>query len=168
MNVQSAAVFILLATLFLAASAWGMWKLNVVATSRITYPLRSSALFVGFQVFVLPAAILASTLGLEILYRAIYPAVAHQSIVLTTLFNFVVHGRRTPASIYVWWLVGVPLHALAGLLVGRFLQNRLHGLRQGVRLLGSLAVFEMALTASMAAFTKSSLWLEVWKMPAGW
>ena len=167
-NVQPTLVFILLATLFLAALAWALWKLNVAGSTRYAYPLRSSALFVGFQLFVLPVAILAETLGLELLYRAIYPALQVQSLVLTTLFNFVAHGRTTPASIYVWWLVGVPLHAVAGFLLGRMLQYRLYGLRQGFRLLGSLALFEIALTASMVIMTKSNLWLVVWDMPSGW
>lgn len=168
MNVQSTLVFILLATLFLAASAWALWKLNVAGPTRFAYPLRTSALFVGFQVFVLPVAILAETLGLELLYRVIYPAVQVQSLVLTTLFNFLVHGRTVPAPITVWWLVGVPLHVLAGLLLGRLLQNRLQSVRQGIRLLGSLAVFEVALTAAMVIMTKSNLWLVVWDMPSGW
>ena len=141
---------------------------SISLTGQISYPIKSLLLFVGFQVLLFPLMILMGMVGYEAAGKALHYIVAIQSFVTTTLFNYLVYGKTYPAVIGTWFLVGIPLHVIGGYLLGRLLQNRFVNIKQGVRLWGSLIIFETTLTIFMTYAVKSTVWLDGWHLPSGW
>jgi hypothetical protein len=137
--------------------------------SNIPYSIKSLSLFVGFQVLLFPLMVLSAALGLEAINNPIFYIGSIQAYVIPTLFNFLVFGKTYPASIYTWFLVGIPLHAIGGLLLGKLFQSKIksNGIKQWFLLLGFLVIFEAALTILLVYTVKSDLWLEVWHLHPG-
>lgn len=137
--------------------------------SSIPYPVKSLSIFAGFQILLFPLMVLSAALGLGAITNLIFYVGSIQAYVLPTLFNFLVYGKTYPASIYTWFLIGIPLHAIGGLLLGKLLQSRINSnsRRQWFLLLGSLVIFEAVLTILLAVTVNSNLWLEVWHLHPG-
>lgn len=136
--------------------------------SRITYPIKSLLLFVCFQLLLLPITILVDGLGIRAISNTLYYVVSVQSFFTTTLFSYLVYGKRYPANIWTWFLVGIFVHVIGGIVLGYLLRNRFVRIRQTVRLLCSLVFFEIILTMFMVYVVKSAVWLDVWHLPSGW
>lgn len=135
---------------------------------QMSYPVKSQLLFVGFQVFLLPAMILMEAFNLKLVGNAIHYVVSVQSFFTTTLFNYLVYDKRYPASIWIWILIGLFLHATGGFIFGHILRERFVYIKSSIRLLGSLIFFEITLTVFMIYVMQSTLWLDVWYLPSGW
>jgi len=122
--------------------------------SKIPYPVQSMLFFSAFQIILFPLMALGYIAGVKFIY--IMGAV--QSIAITSLFNYLIYGNAQPSTIYIWYFIGIPFYAFIGLFMGRLLQSRFTTIRDGYKLLSSLALFEIAFLTLIMTTQHQKIW----------
>lgn len=129
--------------------------------SKIPYPVRSMLFFAVFQILLFPLMVLGYMTDVKFIYKL----GAVQSIAITSMFNYLVHGEAQPSTIYLWYFIGIPLYAFVGWIIGKGLQkSHFITIHDIYKLLSSLIIFEIALLVLITTTQHQ----EIWSLNTGW